>query len=142
MKSFYLDGNLTIGTIRTQKSVTFAFPLKNEIQLKKTWSAAKTSFFSKVITLMTNKKIRQCIITLQSNRRRFALMFTRHPMLTFLSFLSFPTEIRISLGKIQEIKTESLGSWFQLLRCKIRSYGRVHSLTSLKQFHLIDGEAT
>ena len=88
---------------------------------------------------MTNKKIRRCIITLQSNRRRFALMFTRQP---FLSFLSFPTEIRISLGKIQEIKTESLGSWFQLLRCKILSYRRVHSLTSLKQFHLIDGEAT
>ena len=45
MKSFHLDGNLTIGTIRTQKSFKFAFPLKNEIQLKKTWSAAKTSFF-------------------------------------------------------------------------------------------------
>ena len=112
MKSFYLDGNLTIGTIRTQKSVTFAFPLKNEIQLKKTWSAA-----------------RRCIITLQSNRRRFALMFTRQPMLRFLSFLSFQTEIRISLAKIQEIKTESLGSWFQLLRCKIIFYRRVHSLT-------------
>ena len=69
-------------------------------------------------------------------------MFTRQPMLRFLSFLSFPTEIRISLAKIQEIKTESLGSWFQLLRCKILSYRRVHSLTSLKQFHLIDGEAT
>ena len=53
---------------------------------------------------MTNKKIRRCIITLQSNRRRFALMFTRQPMLRFLSFLSFPTEIRISLAKIQESK--------------------------------------
>ena len=77
---------------------------------------------------MTNKKIRRCIITLQSNRRRFALMFTRQPMLRFLSFLSF--------------QTESLGSWFQLLRCKIIFYRRVHPLTSLKQFHLIDGEAT
>ena len=86
---------------------------------------------------MTNKKIRRCIITLQSNRRRFALMFTRQPMLRFLSFLSFPTEIRISLAK-----TESLDSWFQLLRCKILSYRRVHLLTSLKQFQLIDGEAT
>ena len=56
LKRFYLNGNLTIGTIRTQKSVTFAFPLKNEIQLKKTWSAAKTSFFSKVITLMTKQE--------------------------------------------------------------------------------------
>ena len=82
------------------------------------------------------------VITLQSNRRRFALMFTRQPMLRFLSFLSFQTEIRTSLAKIQVIKTESLGSWFQLLRCKILSYRRVHSLTSLKQFHLIDGEAT
>ena len=91
---------------------------------------------------MTNKKIRRCIITLQSNRRRFALMFTRQPMLRFLSFLSFQTEIRISLAKIREIKTESLGSWFQLLRCKIIFYRRVHPLTSLKQFHLIDGEAT
>ena len=91
---------------------------------------------------MTNKKIQRCIITLQSNRRRFALMFTRQPMLRFFSFLSFQTEIRISLAKIQEIKTESLGSWFQLLRCKILSYRRVHSLTSLKHFHLIDGEAT
>ena len=69
-------------------------------------------------------------------------MFTRQPMLTFWSFLSFQIEIRISLPKIQEIKTESLGSWFQLLRCKIIFYRGVHSLTSLKQFHLIDGEAT
>ena len=69
-------------------------------------------------------------------------MFTRQPMLTFWSFLSFQIEIRISLAKIQETKTESLGSWFQLLRCKIIFYRGVHSLTSLKQFHLIDGEAT
>ena len=69
-------------------------------------------------------------------------MFTRQPMLTSWSFLSFQTEIRISLAKLQEIKTESLGSWFQLLRCKIIFYRRVNSLTSLKQFHLIDGEAT
>ena len=69
-------------------------------------------------------------------------MFTRQPMLTSWSFLSFQTEIRISLAKLQEIKTESLGSWFQLLRCKIIFYRRVHSLASLKQFHLIDGEAT
>ena len=67
---------------------------------------------------MTNKKIRRCIITLQSNRRRFALMFTRQPMLRFLSFLSFPTEIRISLAKIQESKLNlwALGFSYYIVR--------------------------
>ena len=67
----------------------------------------------------------------------------RQPMLRFLSFLSFPTEIRISLAKIQEIKLNlwALGFSYYVARY-FPTEEYTHLLVSLKQFHLIDGEAT
>ena len=50
---------------------------------------------------------KQKIITLQSNHRRFALMLIFFP---FSVISNCVIEILISLAKIQEIKTESLGS--------------------------------
>ena len=103
-----MNGNLTIETIRTHKSVTFAFPLKNEIQLKKTGSAAKTSFLSKVITTKQENSTMYYHIAIKS--WTFCIDVYKIAYVKIFVFLSLQTEIGISLAKIQEVKAESLGS--------------------------------